>query len=254
MAGSMRQFIEKIDLAVLALITIIAVAISIGDYFKLIPDNSKNYPIITLLLLSSMGLHLVTTHVTRERLESKSIELLKQLDENLRRVDVRVFEDSAEVENYLGKRILDANKSVCDLSWKQQISAGFSASSRQLAHGYMDKCISVTSERISYREIFVFSDVRRIEKLRRRLEENKTGYSCRYYRDSKIPRLQFVIVDDVEVFFFASASDSILCSVKNAEIVKVFKSYYDALWSKATPLKEGPHIYEAEIASVLNHH
>ena len=45
-----------------------------------------------------------------------------------------------------------------------------------------------------------------IKKLEQRLKENKSGYSCKYFKDdSDIPRLQFVIIDDDEVLFFASS-------------------------------------------------
>lgn len=247
----MRAALKRINLVVLAVITVIAVTISVGDFFKLIPDNSKNYPLITLLLLASVGLHLVTTNLKTEEFETGALELLNNLEQGRGTVSVKVFDDSSEIENYLGKRILEATKSVCDLSWKQQISAGFSASGRQLAHTYMDNCIAMTSGRIPYREIFVFNDPRRIDKLNRRLDENKDGYSCRHFRDGEIPRMQFVIVDDTEVFFFASAADSILCSVKNAEIARVFRSYYDAAWAKAKPLKDGPTVHHSEVQKVL---
>ena len=248
----MRAVLRRVNLVVLALIALVAVALSIGDLFKLLPDNSRNYPIIILLLLAGIGLHLVTAHLSMEDFESKALSLLNRLDRSGKFPEVRVFEDSVEIENYLGKRLLEAKKSVCDLSWKQQISAGFSASSRQLAHGYMDKCIAATSGRISYREIFVFNDSRRVDKLRRRLTEKKKGYSCRHFRsDSEIPRLQFVIVDDSEVFFFASAADSILCSVKNNEIAEVFRSYFDAAWHRAVPIKEGPNVHQDEVDAIL---
>lgn len=248
----MRQLLAKVDLVILALITVIAATLSIGDFFHFLPNYSQNYPMITLLLLAGLGLHLVTTRVSSENYESESLASLKLLLQNNRPTDVRVFEDSAEIENYLGKRISEATKSVCDLSWKNKIGPGFSASSRQLAHGYMDKCIAAASKRIAYREIFVFNDPRRVEKLRRRLAEKSGGYSCRHYPESRIPRLQFVVVDDAEVFFFASAPDSILCSVASVELAKVFRSYFDAAWGAATPIKEGPHVYQDEVDSIVS--
>ena len=117
----------------------------------------------------------------------------------------------------------------------------------------MDKCITEVSDRITYREIFMFNDARRIDKLNRRLAENKNGYSCRYFKEnSTIPRIQFVIVDDEEVFFFASASDSLLCSFQNRQLCQVFRSYYEALWSAAISIKDGPHIDQEQVAHILS--
>ena len=248
----MRAVLSRINLAILGVIAGLAVALSVADLFRLAPASSQYYPIITVLLLGALGLHLVTTTLTTESFENKVLDHLTNLRRDVKAADLRVFEDSVELENYLGKRLLEAKSGVCDLTWKNTISAGFSASSRQLAHGYMDKCIASASARIPYREIFIFSDERRVSKLRRRLAEGNDGYSCRYFPDtSSIPRLQFVIVDDAEVFFFASAPDSILCAVRGKDIARVFKSYFEALWASATRLKEGPAINRVEVDRVL---
>ena len=112
-------------------------------------------------------------------------------------------------------------------------------------------CISIASERVSYREIFIFSDPRRVKKLERRLAEAKSGYSCRYYpKDSNIPRLQFVIIDNEEALFFASSAHSPLCAVKSREFCKVFHSYFEAAWSGATPIKDGPNIDEKQLVMI----
>ena len=98
---------------------------------------------------------------------------------------------------------------------------------------------------------FVFGDGRRKEKLKRRIEENCAGYSCRYYpQPCSIPRLQFVIIDREEIIF-ASSSYPTLCAIRQAELCEIFQAYFDAIWSEAVPLKEGGNIYLDEVDKVL---
>lgn len=246
------NLLRKVDLILLFIIAIIASVITILNYFDLLGTYIPNYPLLTLFLLGMIGLHLIVSYFSQEDFRNDTTSLLKRIEKESISSELLIFNDSMEIENYLGKRMLEAKKSICDLTWKGKISAGFSASDRQLSHGYMDKCITTASDRISYREIFIFNDPRRIEKLERRLSEKKRGYSCKHFKkDSSIPRLQFVIVDDEEVFFFASAPDSPLCSFRNTDLAKVFKSYYEAIWSEATTIKEGPYINNEEIEDIL---
>jgi len=246
----LSYFLRKIDLIILIIIAIVAGAITIIDFFN-ITSISPDYPLFTLFLLSMLAIHLIVSHFSQEDSRKEFSVLLTKIFNELRSSDLKVFNDSIEIETYLGKRMLEARKSICDLTWKAKISEGFSASDRQLSHGYMDKCISEASDRILYREIFIFNDPRRIDKLERRLSENKNGYSCRYFEDdTPIPRLQFVIIDDEEVFFFASSSESTLCSIRNKEFCKVFKSYYEVAWNNAIPIKDGPQICMEQVNKI----
>jgi len=244
----MINILKKVDLIILSIIALVAGILAILDVFNVIDIAQPYYSLITLFLLAMIGLHLITSHLVQDDFRKKSDELLSQITKGLEETDFILFDDSMEIERDLGNRMLEAKKSVCDLTWKIKISEGFSASDRQLSHEFMDKCIATASDRISYREIFIFNDSRRIEKLNRRLDENKNGYSCRYFKeDSIIPRLQFVIVDDEEVYFFASSADAILCSFRNKDLCKVFRSYYEAVWGAATVIKEGPRIEYTQV-------
>lgn len=247
----MRALLRSIDLIVLALIALIAAVLSVLDFFNLVEVQSLSYPLFTLFLVSMIGLHLIVRHFADEDFQGQAITLLTRVAARLGSADYRQFADSSEMENYLGKRLLEAKRSVCDLTWKVRISEGFSATGRQLSHEYMDRCIAEASSRISYREIFVFNDDRRIAKLERRLLENRSGYSCRYFReDSPIPRLQFVIVDDEEVLFFASSPDSPLACLRSPELGRITKTYFEAAWAAATPIKTGPTMHTAEVEHI----
>jgi len=248
----MKTFLKNLDATVVGLTALVAVITSVSTLFGFPIIKSDNYAPVTLLLLAAIGVHLVVGHFLGDDFQQDTIQLLEKLDREASSLAVHMFKDSAEIESHLARAVLQAKTSVCDLSWKNRISAGFSASGRQLSHGYMDRCIAEASDRIAYREIFVFNDNRRVEKLQRRLSEQKKGYSCRYFpKDNAIPRLQFVLIDDQEVLFFASAADSPLCSITSPEVCKVFRSYYEALWAAALPIKEGPTVYQTQIDRIL---
>jgi hypothetical protein len=247
----MGNILRKLDLIILALVGAIALTVTLLDTFDLIKVRWLDIPVFTMLLLSAVALHLIFSYFFQEDFHRESVDLLRGLAREIPSQSVRLFADSAEMETYLGKRMLNAKDNICDLSWKNTISSGFAAGDRQLAHGYMDDCIAQASGRISYREIFIFNDKRRIDKLERRISENKDGYSCGYFRlDSPIPRLQFVTIDDDEVFFFASSHASPLLMIKSKEICRVFKSYFDAVWISARKIKDGPRVYKKELAYI----
>lgn len=246
----MKKALKKIDLVVLVLIALISIVISILDFFDLI-EISPNYPLFILVLLSMISIHLIVSHFVQEVFQDDTTQILKLINSEEAKLDIKVYKNSKEIESILAMKILDAKDSVYDLTWKTVISSGFSAPSREVTHSYLDKCIKKASETIAYKEIFVFNDIRRFDKLMRRIKENQSGYSCRYYDDtSNIPRIQFVIVDDDEIFFFASSTDSILCSIKNPYIIRIFKSYYDYTWNHAIPIKEGPVIDKKQLEKI----
>jgi len=249
----MGGFLRKVDLILLIIIALIASIVSILDFFNVIESGTMDYPLLTLFLVSMIGIHLIVSHFSQEDYQSQTIDVLNRLVQGLTAIDFREFRDSIEIESYLAQRMLEARKSICDLTWKRKLSPGFSAKDRQLSHTYMDKCIAEASERIPYREVFIFSDPRRVQKLVRRLSEDKPGYSCRYFReDPPIPRLQFVIVDDEEVFFFASSPNAPLCSFRSKELARVFKAYYEAIWQAAISIKEGDRVSLEEVERVKN--
>ena len=80
-----------------------------------------------MLLLSAVALHLIVSHFLTDDYRNDTAELLHAIRKGISSTDVREFADAAEIEGYLGKRMLEARRSVCDLSWKLRISEGFSA-------------------------------------------------------------------------------------------------------------------------------
>ena len=248
----MKAIFNRVNVILLALIGIIAITISLLDFFGwLPPDTTVGYGPVILLFLGLLAVHLIISSFKQEDALSSLESKVQRLHEHATGVVVRNFEDASDLENYLAKRLLDARHSICDLTWKARISPDFSTGKRRTSHGYYESQMPEACERIAYKEVFIFNDQRRFEKLIKRLEENKDGYSCRYFpEDSVIPRLQFVIIDEEEVLFFAMSAYGKLCSLSGKEIVNVMKPYFEEIWNQATPIKEGPTIYYDEVERI----
>jgi len=124
------------------------------------------------------------------------------------------------------------------LTWKVNVSLGFDTKPRKAANDKISQNIAKISNKVIYKEVFVFNDSSRIEKLKRRIQDNKPGYSCRYFdTSSKIPRIQFVVIDGEELIF-ASSAYPYKCAIKHKEIVAIFHTYFNQIWADAIPIKE----------------
>jgi hypothetical protein len=248
-----KDFIKRANIATLSLIALGAISLSVAKFFDLFSHylSTINYPLVTLTFLGLISLHLIATHLLADDARTEATNSFNALLKAVGGHSAKAFADSAQLEKYLGARILEAKSSICDTTWKVRISEEFSSAPRKNSHAYLDDCIQNAAQKLAYREIFVLNDIRRIEKLRRRLIENAGGYSCRYFReDSQIPRLQFVLIDEDEAIFFASARSSLLCAIRSPELTKVLKSYFDEAWEKATPIKDGETIHQGEVAEI----
>jgi|GEM_PF-4950787 len=260
------KVLRYVDTALLVALSIASVVIAICDYFDLLQSISifakPNYSALLIVLIAGIGLHLAVVHVERlhfyESLNGGSKHILEgfrvSTDELIRGVhgaSVKVFKDSAEQELYLAERIRVAGVEVCDLSWKERMSRESALPRRIKSHKSYESAIGKAAGRITYREVFVFNDERRKEKLKRRIAEGVAGYSCRYFPDPGIvPRLQFVIIDKQEIVLVASAYPC-LCAVRQAELAQIFQAYFESIWSAAIPLKEATKLYHEELRRIL---
>jgi hypothetical protein len=247
------SLLRKVDLILLLIISIAAILISVIDTFDLFSLahilKALNYSLICLLVLGLIGTHLIISFINAEDHKEESLKKFDTLIASSDNIKIKTFEDSFELETYLAKRVYEAKHEVCDLTWKLTISSGFAVGKRKDSHNVYEKAVKEFSDKLIYREVWVFNDSRRVEKFNKRIKENKDGYSCRYYRDeiNKIPRLQFVIIDDDEVIFFASSRNSILCAIKGKAICEICKPYFDEVWNNAIPIKNGRKIDQKEV-------
>lgn len=251
----MLRFIKKVDVALLAVISIVSIVIASLDYLNVFDNvpffERLNYTILAIVLLSFIGLHLVLSYITQSEFQERFPRHIDKIIRSLNGVHVEVFNNSIELDYYLAKRIKEAKNEVCDLSWKERISHGYSLKARAKSHKSYEASIGEVCDRITYREIFVFSDARRKDRLEQRLKECKTGYSCRYFTGHlSIPRLQFVLIDGEEVIF-ASSSYPKLCAIKHAALSEIFQTYYNETWDAATPIKDGAVIHYDEVKRIF---
>ena len=76
------------------------------------------------------------------------------------------------------------------------------------------------AQKIPYREVFIFNRPGRLEKLKRRLAENRPGYSCAYYEEAKVPIVQFMLIDKEEVVVLSDQFESKFV-VRHPQFVKL---------------------------------
>lgn len=261
------KFLRHTEVILLIALSIAAIVVSVADYTGLLKrmhwDLAPEYNAMLLVLFGAIGLHLATSRLLderfRESFEGGSDRLIKAFDQRaeallgkVRGADVRAFANAAEQEHYLAKRLGEAHIEICDLSWKDTLSLHVALPDRVKSHKSYENSIAKAAKRIPYREVFVFSDPRRVEKLQRRIEEDLPGYSCRYFQPSSpIPRLQFIMIDREEIVF-ASSSYPKLCAIRQPELAQIFQAYYESIWAVAIPLKDGRKVHHEEVKKVVS--
>lgn len=149
------------------------------------------------------------------------------------------FSGGPEFVGYLADRILQAKRSVDDLTWLEEPRADRYAKDRVDAdQRYYSAMASAAERGVTYKEIFVFTEKEKVEKMRTMVEKNIKYYSCGYFEGSDIPRPVFIIIDDEEVLVYGM-DPRVFCAFKHPELVPAFNEYYTQLWRKCTKIKDG---------------
>jgi len=214
--------------------------------------------IITLLCLNGICLALIGFKSNRRaiRLDAKMSALQTDLDQSQAgQLRYRRFKNATDFVNYLADRIPQATLSVDDLSWVLDPPALRLSEKRSEADRRYLNAILDASKRIPYREIFVFCDDSKYEKIKELLSAKPPYYNCRYYGASPIPRPVFIIIDKKEVLLYGGAHAGVYCSVRHVRLVESFVEYFQALWDgdEAIKLKEGKRIYNDYYSLVQAH-
>jgi hypothetical protein len=220
-----RSVMEKLlDRAPLALVVVGSVLLVIGAAGGL-PIGSQPLQVIEdiwRIVLGVVGCTLAFVGMVLLILEGKS------------KGKVRRFDRTEDAVRYILKRMREANKSICDLTWEKPYKTPLTYTEME-----QDDYLSVIKEvshRIRYREIIMFcgSEIR-IKKVEQLVQKAGKHYQLAGYADlpkEAPPRRHFVIIDDEEVISHNLA-------IKQPDIVDYYRQYYDALWVAATPIKIG---------------
>jgi hypothetical protein len=253
------------ELFLLGATALVSAGVSLLDFLGLLdalPWLTNRIPTLTLLATGLVAGYLVLERRNfLEETQNENIVRITQLEaaisaststviNSLNGLELRSFRTNRDAINYVNGRLPQAKCQVDDLSWSPAF--GFDDQLEDtvaLMNEYAEK-IKNAATKIPYREVFVFNKPSRVEKLRRRIEENSPGYSCAYYSDKQVPTLQFMIIDDEEVVILSDQYKSKL-AIKHPDLVKLFKEYYDEVWKNATPIKIGNKINKKALKSIL---
>jgi hypothetical protein len=148
---------------------------------------------------------------------------------------VKTFETDKEYADYKSKRLNEARKRVCDLTYEDftrntgHAITFFTPDDRK---EYI-RTIERISEDVTYQEIIMFMGKEsRITKAKELIQKAGKCYQLAGYPDvplSSPPRHNFIIIDD-EVFIKGLV-------ISNTDIVEYYRRFYDELWSSAIPIK-----------------
>lgn len=234
------KLLKKLDLGLLIILGITGIALSVADFLhtELLTDRQAAGIIIAELGLIAASLA-AGRFIADERQDSTE-RALKALAPAQPHAS-RVFSNGAELEAYLAQRLMGAQREVVDLSWKNTISPAFAAPARQASYSLMNEAIRSAASRVPYREIFVFSDPRRLSRLEDRLSWGSALYSAGYFDRPRpdIPRLQFVVVDAEEALVFSAGQGSALFASKDPALVVTLLAHFNQCWSACTKITDG---------------
>lgn len=266
MDNSQSTWRNHFDMILLGATALASFGISLLDFLGLLdelPWLADRIPTLTLLATGLVAGYLVLERRNQlDKMENETTERLTQLEaaiseatttviDSLDGLELRKFDTNADAVNYVNKRLLQARHQIDDLSWSPALNFGHQLDQIvALDNTYAERVKNIATK-IPYREIFIFNRPGRIDKLKRRVEENAPGYSCAYFSETQIPPLQFMVIDKDEVIILSDQFPSRL-AVRHPYLVKLFEEYYEEIWKNAVPIKVGKNIDKKELDNILS--
>lgn len=208
------------------------------------------------LLIALVGQFIISSFKSQNNSQKVVLHLTEfktTIIESIRGVEKRDFQLITDVDAYVAKRIKDAKFSVKDLNWQdfKIIASNNITDNRQITDDAIDDSIKYFCKKMQrnkdlkkkaeYIEIFTFPDsnISNLEKMKNHLEFGDI-YSCSYYETKdvlKFPKLQFVIIDNLEVIFVSSEYSGFFCSIKDKNIINICNNYFMQSWTLSTKIK-----------------
>ena len=243
-----KKFLNVLESFSLGAIAIIGLLLSVFDLFGWSLVDDERLPIITLFVLSAIGLYLILERRNSLGELQKDIDFLKEKPDEiidaLDGVKVIKFKDAFELLEHATMRVQELVASK-DPHWIDDTSWGFELGhdaqlpqNKKISSSHREQ-MQLFAEENTHREIFIFNRPHQRVTLKRRLEnENMGGYSCAYYQNNPdLTLLKFMIIDEEEVILLADTFDGNM-SITHPKIAKMFKIYYQNLWNNAEVIKD----------------
>lgn len=257
-----EQIIKVIDITVLIAIGSLC---GIFIFLGLFGEKKVDYSLLSATLLFAVVVHLILSAflessliAKHEALNTKIESSTKTIIDSLQGIEIKLFPTIKEVDLYIAERIQGAQKSVYDLNWQDYLESNPNPRNpvdRKYTENAIDKSIKkfcASKSFRTYREIFTFSYPNNFGKMKTHLQYGE-NYSCKYYDtvvNPKFPKLQFVIIDDIEVIFVSSAYRPNFCSIKDKRIVSIFDNYFEQAWALGTTIKDRDHVLHELITEI----
>ncbi|HEX9946630.1 MAG TPA: hypothetical protein VGA98_03735 [Allosphingosinicella sp.] len=258
------RFRKAFEWVVIAALLATCLFISITDLLGLAKSEKflgRSWDEIQIVLIALLGIYIIMMRLEVDRLvTSEANRVVQQVADSKETILMRLSEVAEQeraiterIEQALGERFVQAlprydlfmnyvvsavssaKHTVDDLSWAHPDKTLPWNSDKSSLEARYEKAVNDASRRIQYREVFIFNRADRIERAKRRLAGTGPGYSCACYRESDVPRLQFMIVDAHEVILMRRR-DTPAMVIRNEDIVRHFREYYEAVWARSTAL------------------
>ena len=258
----LRAFASIVQYFVLALTFGMAVYINYLDYLGQLEQGNalaQSIPRLTLLGIGAIALFLIIDHaISVKRIERgvDSIPAIVQECRNeviasLQGVQVRSFPDGADFLEYSTHRLAEAS-SIDDVNWSDYdpITTGREVGSFRGFHDAVDRFVK--RDTVSYREIAMFSNADRLDRVRKRIKAKSPGYHVGYFEPlprNQPPLMTFAIQDHEEVVL---CFDNKRLAIRHREIVDFYATYYESLWNHSKKLKVGSDVRIQDLQRVLD--
>ncbi len=183
--------------------------------------------------------------INEQARQKKTFDILYRLTNAI----VEIFPNSEYHNRYYEFKISTANHKVDDLTWATFDKEGKLDAPRPK---YLEKIQMAADGGVNYDEIFIFQNkdsklhYDRLKKLKYHYNKAKkhmrttSRYSCSYFAIDELgfdfPRIQFTLIDNDEILFTSSANNNEKFRIKNSQLTKVFKNYYEQAWSLSEKL------------------
>ena len=253
-----RNAIEYILIFITAGVSIVIAVLDLAGLLDTIPWITQRIPTITLL-----GIGFVASYLILER-RGKIDEIansLKQQEANISNlvstsfsdtiraldgVEVKVYHEGYKFITDFQKRARTA-KRIDDVTWGEDVPPT-SGQELKVYKSYYDTMSKIASKpNVVWREIIMFVQRSRFERVKPFLQADLLGYSVKFYdaiSTEMPPRMTFTIVDGEEVFL---SSQNLRLTIRHLNIVDYFAQHYENLWQKSKSLKIGNKVNQGEI-------